>query len=392
MSTIYDTNNSFVFNKIVLSKPVPLAGGSYFIRCTINNEPIYIQPPRCCTKQGILKAGKRFYTDMMFGNVNADFIQWMEKLEEHCQSLLYENRESWFDGEMEKHDIENYFTPPLKIYKSGKFYLARVNVPSVLGKLSIKIYDEDENELEMDVIDETTSIMTILEIKGIKCSATCFQIEMEIKQLLVMKATDVFSKCMIRSNVNHVDDARIMIAPTQAPFQPLLSDPITQHEIDNQDSPESEPVISRGSEPSECLDKTKLDHNSSSTIQENTIEMNNTLDHSDSVITDTTVVSPTKKSLIVENTQDSMNNQYTNELEEIDVHLDDLPIDNNITIKNRKDVYYQMYYEARRKATRARDLALSSYLEAKRIKNTYMLDDIHSSDNSGSDTESDPNE
>jgi len=381
MSTIYDTNNSFVFNKIVLSKPVPLAGGSYFIRCTINNEPIYIQPPRCCTKQGILKAGKRFYTDMMFGNVNADFIQWMEKLEEHCQSLLYENRESWFEGEMEKHDIENYFTPPLKVYKSGKFYLARVNVPSALGKLSIKIYDEDENELEMDVIDETTSIMTILEIKGIKCSATCFQIEMEIKQLLVMKATDVFSKCMIRSNVNKIDTdtARITIAKTPSSTSTSLSELIVHPEIDNQDrpEPEPEPVVP---EQSECLEKTDPDIDSFSTIQENTTETNKPLE---TVITDTTIVQP------VENTPILKPTHSTNELEEIDVHLDDLPIDNNITIKNRKDVYYQMYYEARRKAKKARDLALSSYLEAKRIKNTYMLDDIHSSDNSGSDSDSD---
>jgi hypothetical protein len=37
-----------------------------------------------------------------------------------------------------------------------------------------------------------------------------------------------------------------------------------------------------------------------------------------------------------------------------------------------------MYKEARQKAKDARDLALSSFLEAKRIKNTYMLDDIDS--------------
>jgi len=41
-----------------------------------------------------------------------------------------------------------------------------------------------------------------------------------------------------------------------------------------------------------------------------------------------------------------------------------------------------MYREARKKAKIARDLALSSYLEAKRIKNTYMLHDIEDSDDS----------
>ena len=39
-----------------------------------------------------------------------------------------------------------------------------------------------------------------------------------------------------------------------------------------------------------------------------------------------------------------------------------------------------MYKEAKRKAKVARDLALSSYLEAKRIKNVYMLEDTTDSD------------
>jgi hypothetical protein len=51
-----------------------------------------------------------------------------------------------------------------------------------------------------------------------------------------------------------------------------------------------------------------------------------------------------------------------------------------------------MYREARRKAKKARDLALSSYLEAKRIKNTYMLNDIEDSDDSDLETEEEENE
>jgi hypothetical protein len=48
-----------------------------------------------------------------------------------------------------------------------------------------------------------------------------------------------------------------------------------------------------------------------------------------------------------------------------------------------------MYREARRKAKYARELALASYLEAKNIKNKYMLDDIGDSDESDESGESD---
>ena len=78
-----------------------------------------------------------------------------------------------------------------------------------------------------------------------------------------------------------------------------------------------------------------------------------------------------------------------NELEEFTIDLDTLPDEDNITIKKSNDVYYKMYREASRKAKVARDLALSSWLEAKRIKNTYMLEDISDSDESDLEQEMD---
>ena len=91
MEEIYDTNDSFQFDKLTLIKPVLIAGGNYFIRCLMNNAPLYIQPPKCTTKQGILMAGKRFYTELMFTNENEHFIRWMENLENHCQKYIFNN-------------------------------------------------------------------------------------------------------------------------------------------------------------------------------------------------------------------------------------------------------------------------------------------------------------
>jgi hypothetical protein len=130
---IYDTNDSFDFSKLVLTKPSLISGGNYFSRCLVNNGPLYIQPPKCKTKQGFTKAGKKFSCDLMFTNENENFIRWMENLENHCQQYIYKNRDKWFDGQMELHDIENYFTSPLKLYKSGKYYISRVNVNTVLN-------------------------------------------------------------------------------------------------------------------------------------------------------------------------------------------------------------------------------------------------------------------
>ena len=88
-----------------------------------------------------------------------------------------------------------------------------------------------------------------------------------------------------------------------------------------------------------------------------------------------------------EETLEKLEEEEKDELEEVHLTLDKINEDESFTIKNKNSVYYDMYREAKRKAKVARDLALSSYLEAKRIKNLYMLEDTSDSD-SESDTES----
>ena len=54
----------------------------------------------------------------------------------------------------------------------------------------------------------------------------------------------------------------------------------------------------------------------------------------------------------------------------------------NDTIKLKKpnEVYLKIYKEARKKAKKARQEAIESFLEAKRIKNTYLVGEIDSDD------------
>jgi hypothetical protein len=67
-------------------------------------------------------------------------------------------------------------------------------------------------------------------------------------------------------------------------------------------------------------------------------------------------------------------------MEEIEFHLEELPESETLQLKERNDVYYELYKEAKRKAKIARDFAISAYLEAKEIKNKYMLEELEDSD------------
>ena len=72
------------------------------------------------------------------------------------------------------------------------------------------------------------------------------------------------------------------------------------------------------------------------------------------------------------------------EISEIEIDLDKLNENETIKLTNRDQVYYEMYKEARKKAKAAKQISILSYLEAKRIKQTYLLLDIEDSEDNDS--------
>jgi hypothetical protein len=396
MENIYDTSNkllSFDFSKLILSKPTLISGGNYFIRFKKENIPLYIQPPPCNTRNGFVKNGRKYYTDLLFTNEDEYIIQWFEKLEEHCIQYIYNRRNEWFDGDMEKADIENYFTSLLKIYKSGKFYSVRTNIPTALEKPIIKIYDEDENLVDFTSIDENTKLMNILEVQGIKCSPRSFQIEIEMKQALVMRPQELhlFDKCIIKSNnipsINTTNNDTINRRDTEENTEENTE----EDTLDNNTQHTEDTIVT------DIAIETNVNEEVSQVI--NDIENSTVSTDSDNNLGNFTDNDTTVETIINENNTQNVNidnnenveettpieiieNKDTNSMEEINLTLEELPDDNNITLKNPNEVYYKMYRDAREKAKRARELALAAYLEAKNIKNTYMLDNIDDSDTS----------
>jgi hypothetical protein len=339
MENIYDTNDKFPFDKLVLSTPIQNSAGIFFSKFSINNSPIYIQPPKCMTKAGFVKAGKKTYADLVFLQENVEFIRWIENLETTTQKIIYENREKWFETELSMHDIENSMTSPIKIYKSGKCYLVRVFIPNRLGKTPLKIYDENENDVNLEDINENAKIITILEVQGVKCSSKNFQIDIEVKQVMVLNPIDIFEKCLLKKNNETLGvNSKIPVIETKSTFD------TTKHEISTITNEKAEEI-------------------------ETPQPLNETHNQEKNPITQTH-----------ENTEKIDITENTNEIHEINFNLEELPEDDIVQLKQRNEVYYKMYKEAKRKAKIAKDLALSSYLEAKRIKNEYMLDDSESED------------
>jgi hypothetical protein len=124
------------------------------------------------------------------------------------QKLIFEKRETWFESNLEETDIESAFNSTIRIYKSGKFYLLRTNIKNNHQNLpSIKIYNEQEIPLTIDDITSETNLITILEIQGIKFTTRNFQIEIELKQAMVLDNEPLFDNCLIKPNKKVIEES-----------------------------------------------------------------------------------------------------------------------------------------------------------------------------------------
>ena len=400
--SIYSTKKEFEtfdFDSIVLTKPGPIENGNYFIKFLIDNSNLYTQPPKCVTRNGIINVGKKWYIDLMFTNVDEQFIQWVENLESYCVNHIYKNREKWCDSDMEQHDIENYFSTPMKVYKSGKYYILRVNIANHLGKPAIKVYDEEQRELSLDAVSENQQIMSVIEFKGIKCSARSFQIDIELKQLMTIKPTRLFDSCVFgkvtdtpssgvdntTSNNNDSDktidddESHITIDTTNYDITSINNQ--LDIEIPNIKEDDEEIQIN-------AIDEiTKINNDHEDSARDDHEEPINNLGISSDIRNESHNESddmlseePIFQEKELTNHELDIQPDDKSGFEEVKFDLEELPEEDTIVLKNRKDVYYEMYREARRKAKIAKDMAMASYLEAKNIKNTYMLNDIEDSD------------
>ena len=120
--------DNFDFSKLSLTSPTGIQGGSYFTRILNNGNPLYVQCPSCKTKQGIVNSGRKIYSDILLTKENASFINWIEKLESHCQQLILDKSEDWFENQLDLNDIEESFISPLKLYKSGSMYILKCSL------------------------------------------------------------------------------------------------------------------------------------------------------------------------------------------------------------------------------------------------------------------------
>lgn len=348
MAKIYSVDSPFDLVNLALGNPVTKPGGYFMKFVAEKGAPLYFQSPECRIKQGPIKSGKKLFFDLVFSNETDDvFLSWLESLEENARRILFQNRDKWFETPLDEHDIESSMMSPYKSYKTGKQFIVRSGVPMTLDQCDLKIYDESERETDISTMVDGTNCLVIFEFRGIRCSVRSFQFEIELKQMLVVKPSNPFDRCIVRAS--SAPD-KVVVKSTLPTSTLPTSTLMKTREIDG----DHDPTYEHGYEPG-LPNLGKLAETEGPDITPD-LKPDLKLDLGPELELDLGKLTEEVLEIIPEESSD------------------------NIRLKPKNDIYYKMYRDARAKAKEAKMAALQNYLEAKRIKNTYFLEEMSESD------------
>ena len=368
-------NAAFEHDRLHLAPPNGLQGGAYFSMLYYRDAPLYIQTPKCTSRHGVVP-GKRPYIDLLFSNHDVPFLEWLEAMEASAVRLIHNKRNVWISSDIEKADIEAGFTSPVRPYKGGKHYLIRAHIQ--LAKhlaadlaSSCSVFDENERPVPMDYIKPEHQMYTVLEFQGIKFTARSFQMEVALKQVLIVPNVPMFQACVIRR-------------PSTTKEEPIPITPITT--ITTKEEPvtatteetNEEPVTITNQEPATIT----ITNQEPATITITNEEPATITNEEPATITNE---EPANQSPVTNTTTTQKATAY--ELQEINLDvLEDLE-HAHLKLKNPTQVYYEMYRTAKQRAKELKKNAIAAYLTAKQIKSIHMLEDSES--DSDSDNNSD---
>lgn len=420
---INNVDSTFNFSLLDLDDPKGVQGGSHVTKIKVDKEDFYIKTDRCISRNGIVTNGRKRYIDLMFSSADNTFVEWIENLEESLQKKIFEKSGEWFENELSRDDIENSFLASLKPFRSGKFYLLRCNLSPIsqLSGSGVKVYDEDGKDLSPDDVKEGKKMVCIININEIRFSSKNFQIDYYVKQIMILNDVNINNEKLLLIGSNDEENNVV----TKLPKNNTVEESVVEQEENMNDKQDDKSPIEK-EETTNVLGETENqekndnedDNSSNVLIDVSNIEFNDLVDVSNSKSEELNVESleetatektdkESEENVVLTNEdqdrdinendvlKDNLNDSKKLQLEErtslenSELNLEDCEVnfdfsttgkDQEITLKNPKDVYIEIYKAARKKAKETREKAAQAFLEANNIKKKYNLTEIFDSD------------
>ena len=354
----------FDFSNLVLSAPRSTQGGSYVTRIGLQGDltrDTLIQMPPCKTKQGIVSNARRSYSDLMYNSYDCIVMEWIEKLEEKCREMIYKKSNDWFHNPLSEDDIESAFTSVTRLYNSGKNYLVRVLLKqSPKDNNNDLVYNQRGELLPTEEVTSSTEIIPLVKVDCIRFSSRSFTMEVILNQVMVLDNTSQIKGCVI-DPLSHTESNS-----SKSTMEGTSEISIPSSEDDTSNKPISE--REEGDKSSESSEEEVVEESKATEGNEDNVEIpqhNNSDD--------------------IEESTESVKNE---ELKEVNPEIEDITLDSfnvedddeKISLRKPSEVYHELYKVALEKAKQAKQVAVQAYLEAKRIRHTYLIDEMDTSD------------
>ena len=386
----------FPMDEISLANPQGLQGGAYLSKLKVLGKRLVLQTPRCTTKNGIHKTDKKIYCDLMFDTDHDEVREFFRQLSDKIKNLIFDKKDIWFHNEMDMDTIDYHWQNILRPYKGTK-YLLRCNIrkphrSKVSLQPSVQIYDEDETLLGIDDVIKGSILMGLLHLNGLKFTSQSFSVDFYLEQAMVLKARKEDKKCRIQIDNNYKN--RTAVVADSPVFADSDSDnspkSIQQGEnniigtvdtsirdinspVDNKTN--VSPKISEEQNSPKSLDLLSPISPKNTHIDQKLI-VDDVDKKKDEMVEDKTGIVADQTAIVADNLAETNNEslEKTDILSEVTL---DIPSDSDsLKLKKPNEVYMEIYKEVRRRAKEARKKAIEAYLEVKRIKSLYMLDEI----------------
>jgi len=375
-------------NYFTLGKPVEINRNKMSIPIeTIDGSSFQIQLPDCKTKQGVVSNGSRTYVDLMFDNTKGkeflvEFEEFISVLQSKCAEEIYKNRADWLAVDSEEDNdsysvesFEEIFYPVTRAINRGANTVIRVDIgrgtrgtkPAVPVETSCEIYTKTGEEKSLSAIQKDSKLIPLVEFSEILISSTSINLVLELKECLLFDETTQIVK-RGRSIMLEENDEESKQEDKEIENEGVMKG---QAEFDKN-------IVEKEADCDEIVEQVDIEDTEDSSIsrQENECQSNDLTLHE---LTEVDIELDEKNTSEIDS-QIQEDNDGLTEIKDLEIVADE-----PLKLKRPNEVYREIYKAAIAKAKRLRQVALDAYLDAKKIKARFMLDEIEDSDDDSDD-------
>jgi len=317
------------------------SANQFLLKFSHKESPLLLQTPVAHMPGGFHKWGRRLSCDLVFPLSHAMLFEWIQKLETFSIHHLFENQQTWFQGDLTEEEIDNLFVPPMMVSKLDNTFTIRCHLGS-----SLRIFDHEEKPIPHDDKFVTAApVVCLMEIVGIRCSSKNFKLEIEIKQIQVLQDKSGITPVKQQDTLVKQQDTLVKQQDTLVKQQDTL--------VKQQDTPvkQQDTLVKQ--------QDTLVKQQDTPVKQQDTLvkQQDTPVKEQDTLVKEQDTLVKEQDTLVKE-TQNTVEDEYEDEGEEGE---------------EGEDAVVLLYNKALQKGVMARDLGVLQYLEGKGFGNTQLL-------------------